>query len=98
MNDNETAEKVADTNDKPVDAATSPQAIKPSLGEKTLRAAGKVWTVVSADMRLRALLGGGITAAFAFIGMSVDGETALSMITAGALLAGIGPHQKSEGE
>lgn len=68
---------------------------KPSLGEKTLKSVGKLWTVVSADMRLRALLGAGITAAFAFLGLHVDGETALSMVTAGALLAGIGPHQKS---
>lgn len=74
---------------------TSPVVAKPSLGEKTLKSVGKLWTVVSADMRLRALLGAGITAAFAFLGLHVDGETALSMVTAGALLAGIGPHQKS---
>ncbi len=79
-------------------AAETPEVapvIKPSLGEKTLKSVGKLWTIVSADMRLRALLGAGITAAFAFLGLHVDGETALSMVTAGALLAGIGPHQKS---
>lgn len=69
--------------------------LKPSIGEKTLRAVGKIWTAISADMRLRALLGGGITAGFAFLGMRVEGETALSMIAAGMLLAGIGPHSKT---
>ncbi len=68
---------------------------EPSIGEKTLKAVGKVWTAISADMRLRALLGGGISAGFAFLGMHVDGETALSMIAAGMLLAGIGPHSKT---
>jgi hypothetical protein len=72
--------------------------LKLSIGEKTLRAVGKVWTAISADMRLRALLGGGITAGFAFLGMHVEGETALSMIAAGMLLAGIGPHSKTGNE
>jgi len=72
--------------------------LKPSIGEKTLRAVGKVWTAISVDMRLRALLGGGISAGFAFLGMHVDGETALSMIAAGMLLAGIGPHSKTGNE
>lgn len=79
-------------------SALSPSPVKPSMGEKTLKAIGKLWTAVSVDMRLRALLGGGITAGFAFLGLHVDGETALSMIAAGMLLAGIGPHQKTGDE
>lgn len=89
MTENETTEKVAETTE------AVPVVIKPSLGEKTLKSVGKLWTVVSADMRLRTLLGAAISGAFAFLGLHVDGEVALSMITAGALLAGIGPHQKT---
>lgn len=64
---------------------------KPSKSGQIGRWAGRIFLVVMQSPKLRALLAGGIAAAFAFLGMHVDGDTALAMIGAAGLLAGWGP-------
>lgn len=59
--------------------------------KKIIRHVGKLFSVVTHSPKLRVLAASGITAGFAFLGMHVDGDTALAMIGAAGMLAGWGP-------
>lgn len=78
-----------DTEPAPIGEPFAPP--QPSKSGQIGRWAGRVFLVVTQSPKLRALLAGGIAAGFAFIGMQVDGDTALAMIGAAGLLAGWGP-------
>ena len=88
MNDNETAEQVAHANN----TKNRFKRLTSSLS-RIVRAGptGAVFTVITSSPKLRAIAAAGVTGAFAFIGMHVDADTALAMITAAGALAGWGP-------
>ena len=88
MNDNETAKKVA----KKINTKSRLKRFTTSLS-RIVHAGptGKVFSVVTSSPKLRAIAAAGVMGAFAFIGMHVDGDTALAMITAAGALAGWGP-------
>jgi hypothetical protein len=59
--------------------------------KKLIKHAGTLFGAVTQSPKLRVLAATGITAGFAFLGMHVDGDTALAMIGAAGMLAGWGP-------
>lgn len=57
---------------------------------------GKLTTIVSGSRKLRAITAAAISAAALSIGMTVDGEHALLMLTAVMAFAGWGPAPKDD--
>jgi len=85
------ANAVGQSAGKSVGEVFAPAPKKRSALKLALAGAGKVFTVVTHSRRLRALAAAGVTGAFALVGLHVDGETALAMLTAAGALAGWGP-------